>query len=302
LSIAFGWYYVVKNPTVTNFGLPLLAVLFVFICMLLPLFILRTRKTFLKNYIFFFALFIISIFPLVQIFPLDLTVADRWFYLPLFGFLGLVGVIYEFYSKRIVSQMYFKIGGILFIILLLLFFSVRDYIRNNDWASSISLCQHDEQINTQSYLLEYCLSNELYNINHYQQAKIHAQKAVTLYPHYFLSWYTLGKIEFAQNDKIDAKDAFEKTLSYNDFGYGSEELALDLVYMKQPQAAKSIAQRYLKKKPDSAQLWYALALADYKLGNKEEAVSSAKKAYTLEPTPITYKFYYRLSRNLSISL
>jgi len=255
----------------------------------------------LKKYRFFLAVFIISIIPFLQIIPLDLTVADRWFYIPLFGFLGLIGVIYEFYSKRITQKKYLRIGIVSLIILVLLFFSFRDLIRSNDWANSLSICQHDEQINTQSYLLEYCLANELYNTKEYTQAKNHAKKAVILYPQYFLSWYTLGKIEYAQNDKVNAQGAFEKTLTLNDFNYGSEELSLILVYENKPQKARDIAKKYLKRMPNSAQLWYALALADYRLGKKEEAITAAKNAYTLEPTPITYKVYYRLSKNLSIS-
>ena len=301
VSIAFGWYYVIKNPTFSNFGFPLLVIMFFCICITLPLFTLRSNKILLKKYVFFLAVFIISILPFLQIIPLDLTVADRWFYIPLFSFLGLIGVIYELYSKGILQKKYLRIGGVSIIILILLFFSIRDVTRNNDWANSFSICQHDEQINTQSYLLEYCLGNELYNIKEYNQAKLHTQKAVSLYPQYFLSWYTLGKIEYAQNDRSNAQRAFEKTLSYNDFGYGSEELALILVYEKNPKEARAIAQKYLKRMPNSAQLWYALALADYKLGLKEEAISAAKNAYILEPTPITYKVYYRLSKNLPIS-
>jgi len=149
--------------------------------------------------------------------------------------------------------------------------------------------------------LEFCIANELYNKKDYNLAKIHALKATELYPRYFFSWYTLGKIYYAVGENDAAMLAFEKTLALNDFALGSGELSLLLVYEKKPVEAKNVTQKYLKKLPNSTELWYATALAEYLLGNKSEATAAAQKAYSLEPSAITEKVYFRLSNNLPIS-
>jgi tetratricopeptide (TPR) repeat protein len=300
VDLANAWYWVIRTPTFANFGLPLFFEFTIFILMLLPLFFLKEKQMVWKPYFFFLCIFLISFSLCLQIIPLYVTVSDRWFYMPLLGFLGLVGVLFEFYYKKLFKKRYIKTFGIVILVSVLGLFSIRDFMRNFNWSSSYTLCEHDAKINTQSFLLEYCLANELYNIKQYSQAQVHAQKAINLFPKYFSSWYTAGKIYYAEGDKLNAQKSFEKSLAYNDFAYGSEELALVLVYQKKPQEAKAVAQNYLKKLPNSTELWYALALAEYTLGNSAQATEAAKRAYELEPTPISEKVYLRLSNNLPI--
>ncbi|HWY79679.1 MAG TPA: glycosyltransferase family 39 protein [Candidatus Sulfotelmatobacter sp.] len=300
VTIAFGWYWVITTPTLTNLGLPLLIAVAFFILLLVPLYFLPIYKKQWKEYLFFLFTLYISLAISLQIIPLDFTVADRWFYMPLFGLLGLVGVCYESFLIQKLQKKHMQSALIVVLVLLFSFFVYKDVTRNTIWANNLTLCGHDSQINPQSYLMQYCYANELYAIQQYKLSEIPALKAVEFYPKYFLAWETLGRDYYALDNKPDAERAFAKTVSLNAFGYGSDELALVLVYEKKPQEAKAIVQKYLRTAPDNAQLWYAQALADYKLGEKQEAVTSAKNAYLLEPSPITYKVYYRLSKGLSI--
>lgn len=299
-SLAFGWYWVVTNPTYANFGMLFLIVILLATILLLPLYFLFRKKGKWKEYIFFLCILTVSLSISLQIIPLDFTVADRWFYMPLFGLLGLFGICYETSAKQYIHKSSQKLI-VAVIVLILLLFTYKDITRNTVWASNIILCGHDLQTNPQSYLLQYCYANELYNIKKYKPAERHAQDAVILYPRYFLAWETLGEVYYAVGDKPDAQKAFEKTLSLNDFGYGSQELALVFVYEKMPRQAIHIAKTYLKETPNASELWYALALSYYELGLKNNSIIAAKNAYILDPIPLTYKVYYRLSKHMPLT-
>lgn len=301
-SIAFGWYWVIKEPNVYNFVLPLFISSLLITALVLPAFFLKKKnKKQFKTYLFFLCFFVLNLGLVLQLFPLDLTVADRWFYMPVVGLLGMAGLLYDVVSKKIHKHKQVSIIVIIFVCMLLTYFGIRDSIRNTNWVDNFTLCQHDAQINTTSYILEFCLSNEYYNRQDYKNAELHAQKALALYPEYFLSWYTLGKAYYANNEKEKARDAFSQSLKYNDFALGSEELALIYVYEKNTKKAREVTRKYLPKLPYSAQLWYALALTEYIDGNAPQATQAAQKAYELQPTPLTEKVYYRLKNNLPIS-
>jgi len=301
VTIAFGWYWVVTTPTFSTFGIPLIIAGLFGIVLLLPLYFLRSQKKQWKEYLFFLFILVISLSISLQLVPLDFTAADRWFYMPLFGLLGLIGICYESFLKQVLQQKNMRSGLIVILVLLFSFFVYKDITRNTVWVNNLTLCGHDSLTNPQSYLMQYCYANELYNIKEYRPAKVHVLKAVELYPKYFLAWETLGKVDYALGDNLDAEKAFGKTVALNSFGYGSDELALVLVYEKKPREAKTITQKYLKIAPDNAQLWYAQALADYKLDDKKDAITVARNAYILEPTQLTYKVYYRLNKHLSIT-
>lgn len=301
VPLAFGWYWVIKETTLMHFGYPLIFALFFLFLLLLPLYLFKHEKGKLKFYAFFLIFFALSFGLVMQLFPLDLTVADRWFYMPLFGLLALGGIIYDSLQGRYIKSKKTKIIILILISSLLIFYGIRDIIRNTNWVDSYTLCNHDVHINTKSYILEFCLANELYNRKDYKNAEVHAKKAVDLYPEYFYSWYALGKASFENNHRAKAKEAFKKALQYNEFALGSQELALIYVYEKNTIEARNITTKYLKQLPNSAQLWYALALINYTDGNYNEATAAARRAYELSPSsPIIEKVYIRLQNNLPL--
>ena len=299
--IAFGWYWVVHNPNFSNFAIPLIIVLLVLVFLTLPILKLLKKPKVLKEYLFFFSVLLLGVGIVSQIFPLDLTVADRWFYMPLFGILGMIGIILKNYSKSLKSFYLTRTTSIVLVVILLSLYAIISFSRTLNWSNSYTLCSHDVKVNTKSYILEYCTSSELYNRKEYDKAQMHALNAINLYPGYFLSWYTLGNSYYALGNSKKAEEAFHKTLEFNEFGLGSQELALILAYNKDVEGVKKLTSKYLKILPNSSELWYALALAYYQEGNQEKAVEASEKAYKLEPTPITLKLYTRLKNNLPIN-
>ncbi len=74
----------------------------------------------------------------LQIFPLDQFIAKRWFYFPLAGLLGLVGIALNLLSGRI------KISKILTaaLIFIIFIFGLKTYTMNTYWKSDNVLKEH----------------------------------------------------------------------------------------------------------------------------------------------------------------
>lgn len=166
------WYITTIN--LTDFWLPLIIV-FTFSCLLLiPLF----KRV--KNYLFFFLIFIFSLGLHSQIFPLDVTVTGRWFYLPMLGLLGIVGL-------AIKSKYFNYLAAVLILI-----FSMITLERSYDWRNGLTLYAHDIKIVKNDFNIENNLGVELYRIGKIEEAHIHFQRSVDLAPFWWTNWNNLG--------------------------------------------------------------------------------------------------------------
>jgi len=103
IHLAIWQLWIIKNITIQNFFIPL------FICLLFIavwFFVFKKiqsisdpkiHETNLLQFYFFSFWFVIGMGPLLQIIPLDMTVADRWFYFPIVGLLGMTGVCFQIF-------------------------------------------------------------------------------------------------------------------------------------------------------------------------------------------------------------
>ena len=201
VTIAYGWYWVVTRPTFENFGIPLLVAMMVFIIVLLPLYFLRMQKKQWKEYFFFLCVFIISLSMSLQLIPLDFTVADRWFYFPMVGLLGMFGTVITYFSQR-TKNIQVKKLFVIFCVCIVVLLTCRTFVRTFNWSNNYTLCSHDEKINRNSYTLELCLGNEYRKLKEYNLAIYHLKRSIYLYPKFPMAVYYLGWT-FQQEGKYD---------------------------------------------------------------------------------------------------
>src|SRR5258708_37949937 len=93
LFILQHWFITQPN---SQFYVPLLldSVFFLGI-VLLGIWIYRRRNSLFLPYLFFALWFSIGVGMHMQFIPLDMTVSDTWFYFPMVGMLGMIGVALE---------------------------------------------------------------------------------------------------------------------------------------------------------------------------------------------------------------
>ncbi len=283
-KLSVSQHFVVLDPDLFNFYLPLLLTLSIFLFSVFYAF-----KSGNKLVSFAICWLIISFGPILNIIPLDMTVAERWLYFPFIGFLLLIaGFLDGLKNKRIYSAVLI----ILFVTSIPL--SIRTVIRNFDWRDGLTLYSHDEKINPDSFDLENNLGVELFRVNKVDEAKIHFEKSLKLQPKWHFAQNNLGAVYQNLGELDKAKEQYRKVLEGSDYYLAHENLVSIFLIEKDYKSAKDWAEKSLLKLPQNSVLWRGLAIAESMLGNKEAALKAAENAYTLNPTEQSAYIYSTL--------
>lgn len=289
--------WVIKDIQFTNFILPLfLDLLFIGILLLLFRY-LCCKEEGSKLALLFFVWFIIGLIFHLQIIPLDLTVADRWFYFPIIGLLAIIGLFINTltFNRRGKTALFFLV------IILLLTLSVRTMVRNTNWLDESTLIVHDEKIDNKNYFMEVFYSNYLIKNNKYDEALPRLRRAISLYPRGMIPWNSLGVIYLNKGEYPKAKDAYLKSIALgNNIAY--ENMAWLLISHGNINEARDFIRKSNSKYPDEAKLWYYRILVEYKLNNYDEALNAAKKNYLLTQDQNSYNIYLHLQQKLPINI
>lgn len=300
-ALAINQHWAVRSMNWNDFTLPLIVDSLFLLSLLGGIILLWRRKSeHLKVYLFFLAWFTIGLGLHLQIFPLDLTYSDRWFYLPMIGLLGILGTLFvhlkiENYLK--IGTWKLKIFGAILAILILSL-SSRTFIRNFDWKNGLTLYGHDIKISKDSFDLENNYGVELFRNGQVEEAAIHFEKSTKLAPTWWTNWNNLGVIYERKQDFAKAKEYYKKAIDNGQYYLAYENYASILLFRdEKPEEAKEFATESLKKLPLNSKLWFILTLSHYKLGNKEEALLASRQAYILSPSEQTAYIYSRLSQN-----
>lgn len=195
-----------------------------------------------SNFVFFWIWFGLGLIFHSQIMPLDMTVADRWFYLPIVGLLGSIG--------SIKSIKFIKWGGI--VILVMLF--VRSSIRIQNWRDGLTLYRHDEQIMTASFDLENNLGVELYRLGKVQEAGAYFEKSTTLAPAWWTNWNNLGVVKEDAGRLEEAKADYKKAIDNGGYYLAYGNYARVLIKQEKFSEAKEFVINSLRLYPSNSTL------------------------------------------------
>lgn len=289
--------WVIKDIQFSNFILPLLLdLLFIAVLFLLFWYVYKKGKE-KQLVILFFAWFLIGLTFHLQIFPLDMTVASRWFYFPMIGLLALIGLfLNEFKFKRDVKYILLTFASVLLVIL-----SLRTMIRNTNWESQSMLIAYDEKIDNNDYLIELFYSTDLIKRNKNLEALPHVQKALDLYPQSKVAWNHLGVIYFNIGDYTKAKDAYLHSIDLGNY-LAYENMAWLLISHSNIIEARNFIIKANSLYPKDAKLWYYRIIAEYKSGNYDNALNASKEYYLLKPDSESYAIYTNLQRKLPLNI
>lgn len=251
--------------------------------LILPVFILiwlgiKKRS---KPFIFFAFWFFGSLSLVLNIIPLDMTVAERWLYFPFIGFLGMMGMILGWIIQ--VFPRVFRFSLYLFPILLILL-GLRTIVRNSNWHGGLTLYGHDIQINKEAFDLENNYGVELFRVGKIEEAKKHFERSIELYPRWWFAYNNLGAVYQQKGDLAQARKLYEQTIKISDYYLAYENLGFILLKSAEPQETISFLEKAILKFPQNPRLKAALALAYYREGRQREAERLVREAYFLDPS------------------
>jgi len=302
-DLAIAQHWLVKSTDFHNFYLPLIIVsLFFAVLALWGIFLYKNNKKNFGIFVFFFIWQIAGIGLHLQIIPLDMTVAERWFYFPIIGILGIIGtIIQKFYLKGDRLPAVKIINGAVLLAIIIIF-SLRTIIRNTNWQNGPSLYSHDIKISKNAFDLENNLGVEFFRVGRYGEAKIHFENSIQLAPHWWTNWNNLGVIYEKEKDFQKAEEFYQKSINNGEYFLAYENLAKLMLFHQDAETARNFCRKALKKLPSNSNLWLMLALSEYRSDNKDAALKAAKNSYQLSPNQQNSYVYQQLSKNLPLNI
>lgn len=287
----------------SQFYFPLILDLLFFILLLYLANVSRRKHSETFNlFLFFFIWFLSGAGMLMQLFPLDNTVADHWMYFPIVGLLGLLGISYTVLPVHIREK---KRLWLLLAVMLIVILSIRTMVRNINWVDQITLISHDSQYND-NWQMENLLGVAYFNENRNNEALIHFGKALKSNP-IDSNYYNIAQA-YGQEKKYTLAEKYY-LLAINTYNgepgdttlYSAyNQLATMTAFYEDPNRAKIYAQNGLKKFPSDGKLWADLALSDYNLHKYQEALSAIEKANVYLPNdPNIQLLYSQIQTNIS---
>jgi tetratricopeptide (TPR) repeat protein len=230
----------------------------------------------------------------LNIFPLDVTVADRWFYFPSVGLLGIIGLGLMAGTRSLLALTPARRDLVLvFGIGILLVLSVRTFVRVFDWRDGLTLATREVRYSKDSFPLENNLAYELINANRYEEALVHAKRSTALGPWWWLNWTNLGVI-YRHLGKTDlAIESFGRGADNTDvFLVPYENKAEMLINYRSPEETVSYIVKSSKKAGTSGRLLFLLALALSQTGDTKGALDSAHRAVLADPADAKAQMLY----------
>lgn len=250
-------------------------------------FLFKNENKYFKPWLFFLTWFIIGLFFHANIFPLDMTVGDRWFYFTMIGMLGMLGIASTYLLTRFPSL---KHIAVLFAIMVLILFGTRTMIRNTDWQNGIILHTQDSLVSN-NFAVENSLGAEYGSRKGYEQARIHYLKSISFRPNE-INLLNLAIVYSETEKPKEAKVYFEKALkakSYNAFYPHKHQIntykgyASMMIFYENTPVPTDFMRAAVKDYPNDSELWLLFALSEYKQNNKQVALNAANKAHQLNP-------------------
>lgn len=303
-NLAIDQLWLIPSANSTYFYIPLLVdILFLIFVVMFGYYLIKKNKTEGKQYIFFMCWLLGGLSFYSQIIPLDATVADRWIYFPLIGFLGISGFIISEIRLRQFRQIFPYLA-----VLIIMLLSVRTIIRNTNWSDNLTLFSHDAKV-SDNFDLESNIGAVLSTDNLPKEALPHTLKSVQMYP-YDLNLSNLGDIYDQLGEYSLAKKYYSESLATRRISVDHQTLALH-VYLRlsgiylfhgNPYKAKVILRQAVKDYPHEWTLWSFLAISEYYDHNKKNALVAAETAKNLFPGASTTKLYYLISNNKQVNL
>jgi tetratricopeptide (TPR) repeat protein len=295
LAAAHTW--TIRSIQINTFFTPLLFDVLFFLILFLICFPVIKKKNRMLG-IFFIVWFILGLTIHLQLFPIDMTVADRFFYFPIIGLLALIGLFLD-NLKLSRSGRYVSIG---LAVVILTSLAIRTFIRNTNWYNQTTIVTHDERVENNDYLLELLMSTDLIQHGKFVEALPYAKKAVALYPQSWIAWGNVGLVYHSQNDYKRAKQAYLQSLSIANYYLAYENLALLLLDHETLTTARNFIIKANDLYPSSEKLWYYRIIASYKLGDNLDAIYAAKQYYILRQDQESYTILYNLQGNIPINI
>ena len=299
-DLLMGQSWIITVINFSNFYLPLLIdSVFFLIIALFGVVIYKRHKSLFKYYIFFAIWFVLGLSAHLQLIPLDATISNRWFYFPVAGLIGMIGVILNtlnFNNRRIISIY------LITLVVIAILFGVRDFNSNTNWGSELTLYRYETAHSPDDYKLQFTYANAMSNAGNQREALSHILYSIKLHP--TAESLDLLALIYVKSNKIEnAKSALNMALNLDGNSFDTYVLFAEfMLQYDKPQPTITLLKKFLTKYPNEPTTWFFLAIKEYGLGDKADALFSIKKSLSLYPSEKGRNVYSDILNNKPINV
>ncbi len=220
-------------------------------------------KTTSRHFTFFALWFPITLAPVLNIVPLEMTIAERWLYVPMIGVLAGFSMIavpllltLRGRSRSLAYVAVFAIFGLLV---------ARTILRTQNWKDEMSLYGNDIKIASRvspqgSYELDNYYGMALARAGRLGEAGEYFRRSIALQPNWMYSHNNLGAILEKQGDLAGALEQYKKSVEAGDYYLAYENIGAVLLRQKRYDEAKGFLGATIRKFPRNSKLKLELAL------------------------------------------
>ena len=294
LSSAYYWTY--STFSFAHVVIPLLidlAVIGLFVYLGVQIHRNGTKKQF-KSYLFFTIWTAIGLGIILQIIPLDMTACEAWFYFPMAGLLGMIGVSISVLPFNLrIDRRIFYIVAIAIIILL----GIRMSLRGTDWSNPNTIAEKDVSTsNSDDYAAYDQLATVYFSEHEFSESVQSIKMSVAIFPN-SQNYYILGYVLAYQGDYGSAYNAYIKGLTYQPYQPIYDQLAILSTHYGSPIQYEKLLQNRLLVTPSDYTLWFYLAVLQYRQIDISDAQNSITQALKYAPPNPTISAVYKSIMN-----
>jgi tetratricopeptide (TPR) repeat protein len=227
--------------------------------------------------------FFITLFPVYNLIEIYNPFAERYLYIPLFGFCLVVSIAAESLFNRVSFPRagVFKFAVILSVVV---FYAMIAIPRNRDWKDSYSLWTKTLEIAPNSVRAHGNLARVYQERGQIEDSLREVKKTIELNPKGFKAYYNLGVILAEQGLLEEAIGAYQKTIDINP-KYANAHFNLGNIY-KQQNLLEQAAEEYKKVieiDPEDIEARNNLGVVFAIQGRLDDAVSEWQKIIAFDP-------------------
>ncbi|MBU2543842.1 hypothetical protein KJ618_00030 [Patescibacteria group bacterium] len=265
IHLSIDQHWLITTPAMSNFYIPFIIDAIVILLLILVSRLCRKDKKEQRAYILFMSWLTISLILHLHIIPLDMTVADRWFYASSIGILGVMGLLFIHIQNKISSKILYTFFCIIFITL-----SMRSIVRIQNWKDNLTLYLHDSDVHT-NYDLENLIAGEYLLKNQNEEAIAHYVRSISFFPT-TRALNNLGSLynKIGQNEK--SIEYYYQALALDKKQFEPYYNLATNLKKNNPQESKKILQEGIQLFPTNLRLWSLLAEVEIQLGKPSNAV------------------------------
>jgi hypothetical protein len=235
----------------------------------------RLPSQYSLTYRFFTCWLLLGLVALLPFVPQDATVSEAWFYFPMIGLLGMLGLVMV--ALRL-SRRAVRIATATTLVIILCL-GVRTSLRGVEWQSLGSRATHDVAASTEDFVAYNDLATDALAKRNYNAVKEYDQKSVAIFPTYD-RFVQLGLAQSQLGSYDAAITSYHHATTYGQAPEAYEYVCENLLFTKTPDEAIQFVEETLGVYPHDSTLWtyYALLAAD----NHDSATADKALTYATQ--------------------